>query len=534
MRQWVDCLCRPSGSRWFRRCRRAPDASVVLRRIARAREPGAIPYLFSALRCAPAPLARAIADVIGDLSSLVPARQWMTLDAVLRESSSSWPGWTASVPELCTGDLHRLANLPNGVILLGLASGSPDGHVRERAVLALAKSSCGRELPFLLVRLNDWVEPVRELARTAVTDRLHSEYAPHFVAHLPLVDRLTNCLRDDHRWLLDAVVERLEAGPWRDAVLNGSCSPDRHVRRACFDLLSRSPAIDVRRIVRAALEDVDVGIKMRGARLATSRLPRGDPLWDALELMLRAAFSPIRRMAIQAAAAGRSPCLRRMLFAGLFDRSPAVRDVAGFHLNRNFGLDVAGQYRDSLRGAECPDLVAAIHGLGHTGTPEDVRLIKGFLDHELAPVRQSALAAVGRLDFEAAAPRLSRALADVSSKGSRQASIMLASQPAHVDGDTVWALFERARSRHVRINALRVIGALPCWTSAPWLIRACGHIDQPVAFRARQLLAQWLRESGRGGAGPSGPQLASANLALAENEQHIPTSLLTELRFALR
>ena len=61
-------------------------------------------------------------------------------------------------------DVGRLARSPYSASLLGLASFHFNGHVREAAVSELALRTDATELPFLLIRLNDWVPQVRELA----------------------------------------------------------------------------------------------------------------------------------------------------------------------------------------------------------------------------------------------------------------------------------------------------------------------------------------------------------------------------------
>ncbi len=55
---------------------------------------------------------------------------------------------------------------PHAASVLGLLSCHEDGHVREAAVRALAAR--GEGLPWLLMRVNDWVSAVRVRATTAV------------------------------------------------------------------------------------------------------------------------------------------------------------------------------------------------------------------------------------------------------------------------------------------------------------------------------------------------------------------------------
>src|SRR5687768_3502571 len=81
-----------------------------------------------------------------------------------------------------------IAELPTRAI--GALSFHPSGRVRERAVKRLAATSGGLELPFLLIRLNDWVDVIARRAEEAVRARLLPAYAEEFVDQLPIVLRL--------------------------------------------------------------------------------------------------------------------------------------------------------------------------------------------------------------------------------------------------------------------------------------------------------------------------------------------------------
>ena len=89
------------------------------------------------------------------------------------------------------GDLGWLsADDQDSAFVLGLTSFHPDGYLREKALHALAARHSGIEIPFILLRLNDWVKEIRTVAREAFDERLTPEYAVHFVMNLPLVLRL--------------------------------------------------------------------------------------------------------------------------------------------------------------------------------------------------------------------------------------------------------------------------------------------------------------------------------------------------------
>lgn len=77
-------------------------------------------------------------------------------------------------------------------LLLGLACCHWNGYVRQNAIACLDDKyvHSGAEIPFLLLRLGDWVAAVRGQAEAAISRRLNSSRREHYLASLPLVARL--------------------------------------------------------------------------------------------------------------------------------------------------------------------------------------------------------------------------------------------------------------------------------------------------------------------------------------------------------
>jgi hypothetical protein len=89
--------------------------------------------------------------------------------------------------------------------VLGLLSFNAEGRIRELATRVLAGLSGGEEVPFLLLRANDWVSQVVQPARNGLLRRCTAEYASIFAAALPLVERVAGKRRVDHGGLVRAI-----------------------------------------------------------------------------------------------------------------------------------------------------------------------------------------------------------------------------------------------------------------------------------------------------------------------------------------
>ena len=78
------------------------------------------------------------------------------------------------------------------------ASVPADTSVKRRLMNLPSRIEDGSELPFLLLRANDWVATVRGFAIVAVRHRFLPGYFDHFARNAQLVLRLAECGRDKH------------------------------------------------------------------------------------------------------------------------------------------------------------------------------------------------------------------------------------------------------------------------------------------------------------------------------------------------
>src|SRR6185437_7720312 len=181
--------------------------------------PARTPLAADAARAVDAILRRATLEDIAWLARHRPAMsQWALRPADLGSPPDEAPGTHAS--------------------LIALASFHPSGYVRERAVRLLAWRRDGSELPYLLLRVNDWVVPVRVAAGSALHARIEPSYAEHFARCLPLVDDLRGARRAEHRPLTDAVEAFLCTDVAAPAVEEVLRTGTRAQRRACARIMA--------------------------------------------------------------------------------------------------------------------------------------------------------------------------------------------------------------------------------------------------------------------------------------------------------
>jgi hypothetical protein len=192
---------------------------------------------------------RAARATIKELVALVPLDFLPLLDESLRRPSHYLGDWHGLRPE-------RVCCFPvrshDDAVFMRLVASHRSGYVRAEALKLFESDLSAEALPFVLLRLVDWVDAVRSAAESQVRQRLQPEYADSFVASLHLVDRLMASTRFS-RVIADSIREFLCSLKCAEAVRRGLNSTQHSLRRTCFRLSLANPAFSPREVPEKAV-----------------------------------------------------------------------------------------------------------------------------------------------------------------------------------------------------------------------------------------------------------------------------------------
>src|SRR5262249_29402677 len=271
---------------------------AMLELIGEAREPGAIPDLAPLLLDRNKDIVRATARVVCQLGALLGPAELPWLDQVMRERSPYRWSYPSAWAELKASQLNQVQELSKASAFpLGLASFHYNGYIREEALRRLGDVFNGTELPFLLLRLNDWVPQVRSTAEGFIRERLKGDYAHFFINNLALITRLRSTHRGREQAVVGAIEALLKTEDGRQAVIAGMDSSDTQVKRECYRLALQSN-LDQHSVIEKALNEAAPEIQRWGAENLAS-VPESTAS-EALLSRLRADRLPaVRRHALQ-------------------------------------------------------------------------------------------------------------------------------------------------------------------------------------------------------------------------------------------
>lgn len=472
------------------------------------------------------------AQEIHKIISELPPLDLAVLDQRVRGWSSysyySLHNWQNFRPS----DVSRLAQSRFATSLLGLVSFHYSGYVREAAVRELATQHTGEELPFLLIRLNDWVSEVRAAAEGAIRERIAPEYAVHLLANIGLVLRLRACGRVDKHFV-DDVCSLLKRPECKGILQAGMTSNERTIRRISFQLAAEADPSTRTAIIRAVLTDPDAVARSWAVRhflldVTSEELP------TIVEPLLNDRFMPVRRDALWAVATKRPDLAARPLRRALLDSHVSMRETARQFLTVAGIADVRAFYLEAIERGVDKQRFAAICGLGEVGAASDVALLSAYWDSPVTNLRRAVVFAVGRLDAEGNLKKLVGALSDTKPSVSREALKALLTKARQIPLEQLEQLVADGASFHVRRNALTIILRISKWHKLPALLNACADQDAKLAGLAARALRDWFFTYNRSFAEPTRNDFAKIESVLAKVELKLPHGAAKELRDCLK
>lgn len=403
-------------------------------------------------------------------------RLWLMLDMAARRSR-----WNANIWTVTAG--QRLAFEEPKPLELVLAACHSDGHVREAAVARMGEARHAVFAPVLALRTADWVPQVRERARLACQHWLETVARDAVLGLGPVAFSIDQ--RHAGGWLADAVRALLIDGP-DEVLLGGLAAPDRRTRRAAYQAGLEGERLDPDQLLRAALADADLPIRLACAEVVRRQARDTNDL-DRIRSLLASGTAAIRADAVHTLGLlGDTASVE----TALRDRNRTVRATAQV-AGRRAGTDVAGRYRALVVDQQPPD-PSAIAGVGETGHVADADLLRPWLAHPGVRGRVEVVRALRHLDATPVGSLVAM-LTDPAPAVVRQATMSLRRYAGALDEQLLSELLTPAHARHVRIAAYRLLRERDTWTRLAVSLRLTSDEDIGLRGRARGDIGTWLR-----------------------------------------
>ena len=442
------------------------------------------------------------------------------------------PELLKALREVAPAQLSELTELhPGAHALLGAMSFHWSGYVREAAVRQLAQIRTGDELPFLLIRLNDWIPQVRTAARQTIQDRTTPAYAHHFAGNLRLLQQLLIWERIDHSTFLRWILEYLRKPECSAALDQRLSSPNPVDRRLAFELLARPDYEELASLLGKASQDADPMIRLWAIRKARNYLPPETLLSMATKAMSDR-YAAIRAQAVYAHVEhGPTEVISGTLRPFLLDRSASLRSLARFHLATREPIDFANFYRELIASDRPSKRAMAIESLGEVGTTSEADLIQKCLAEAHPGVRAASIRALSRLDGDRFVGEFVDLLLDESPTVARAAADALAKRVGLVDHARLWQENANLKPVAARERVLRIIFDASKWDGLYYALSLVDDPEPGIQKLALDHVRKWTGKFARSSVAATAAQRERVVAALASKTLPFPSEEQRRLSF---
>jgi len=367
------------------------------------------------------------------------------------------------------------------------------GFIREQALRALRGRDDRLVCAAILIRIEDWVPQVADVAERLLKDVAATDAARHFFEFLDLITALRSRRRFEPHWV--ATLEpMLLRSKWRDARRAALSSGDDDVRLLAHQLIRRADEDAAPDTLRIAISD----LSPRVALWALSKVDdSAEPALrqSLLHEGLRSRRASIRREALRRYCRSGYGDLRELLHAAIFDPAHSVRTVAAFQINALFGESALPRWREAFdRGNRGEAMVMA---LSESGDAQDDARLRTQLRASRGRIRALALRGLLRIGAADSAKLLDAAMRDSSVFVVGAAIAGYAFGTEQLAAATLHEAFMLAKAPAMRARLISASRLLPKWRRLQFLLELCASCGEADREPLNAAVATWIASANR-------------------------------------
>lgn len=415
------------------------------------------------------------------------------------------------------------------VHLLGVASLNSNGYIREKALRLVSGLPDSRMVPYILLRLNDWVLPVRNLAVRILRSTLTADNIDIFIDNAYLVNKLQNVLRVDLKNTRQEIIDYLKNDSLKDKIKNGLKNLQVKTRLFCYMLLMDGIAFE-EDVISSALKDKCFEIRMWLVKAIKILEP--DKRNSIIGKLLEDKSAKVKTAVLRKYEDIVCLMFRERLERLVVDERASIRDEARFITKKySFIKDFPEFYRQQILDNPVP---GALVGLGETGNKSDFVIVSRFCTYEEPKIRLAAMIAMWYLSKEEAVKYVLDSLDSDVPKIRKTAKQFLKSSKMPV------VLFEmkeklKCDNLDIQIFALDAIYGYGGWQALEGIMFAIANEQGVVLEKAKNLLNSWLIRSASLYSRPDGAtgRKIAELFETIRNKELIPSNAFRQLQFVI-
>jgi len=417
------------------------------------------------------------------------------------------------------------------VQLLGIASLNSSGYVREKAVNELIRLKNPEGIKYILIRLSDWVAPVRKAAEEGIMSFLEIAYIDELLKLLPFIDWLLDVKRTDLTEIHNRIVRFIVSQEFSNDFVNKIKSLEDKIRFRFYRNFFKQINPNEGQINKIAT-DSNFLIRLE----VLNHLSVFDAGFQK-ELITNFLQDKSTKIKVKALYASKpyDPYFDDIINHLLSDESASVRELSRFLLRIKV-VDFIKLYRERISRNQF--LPGSLIGLSEVGTIEDLPIFEKYIISSKSKIVVGCLAAVNKLDPEKATGYSLELLVNPVKKVRNKAIEILAK-----NSDS--AVLKKAREIYgasdfeIKKTILKLYNKIGGWNIVADLLIALADENDNIQNLGWQLLEKWKLQAIRLFTTPPKIEIERANKIYDDLDatklrmNHSRANLLKDLKFYL-
>ena len=385
------------------------------------------------------------------------------------------------------------------ILFLGLCTMHPDGFFREKALNLLNSADSGSELHFILLRLTDWVKPVRMLAEKMLGERLETNYNFFYIKYYELAVRTQRSARSGNSELLTSISRLLSSDSsvqYDSPALSGF---SQKIKNEFIVNVILNKDLQRVELIRWYLQENQPFLKFRILKKCLESFTFGPN--ELIDLFRNPAPVRCRMLILDSLRKNRGTESHEFIKKLIFSRSSYIRKMARDAYELNEKNEFRKIYQGNLNSADYR--LGSISGLSETGEEDDVIFLLDFIESEDPRIRKAAAIATAKLSASELKPVILNFLSDPETSGT--AFKIISKHRMLTDNSDIERIFLNAESSQIRKNCLKLLLSSSKWDSILYMIRYL-NTDGENGEISRTALDRWMKNFNRSFSSPDKTQ----------------------------
>lgn len=405
--------------------------------------------------------------------------------------------------------------------LVGLASFHPNGYVREKALLELSKYNNPKILPFVIIRISDWVDNIKRLSENILIKHIKKENFSYILKNIGLLEKMREKVEYaqssyynppehilENEKIISGIFEKIE-----EILNNNNVTIELKEAALCKD--SYVQEYSLKTLINRELLDngeiVDIIIKMAN----------GFTCYKILKLLLdkmskeelskyKTKLEKVRGFKARILIIDKLYSIdyyneAKELENEALSKSSAVRDTARFYMKKLGYMNFNKLYMDNLNNYEYKD--GAILGLCEVCCEDEIETIISYFKDNKSKIEKKILNRIKELDNWGEYAYIfidglqSEHIATI--KVAKQ-FIILNIRLFNIE--EIYELYIKSNYKRTIISAAEILCSENSWTCISYIIEVIGNKNDNIAQIGKEALNYWLnnidygfvRKNGRG------------------------------------